>query len=170
QLWPFREFHQLIVPAGKHEIVEDQGRMQWIDWNQLTLTLKSLQGELLEGSTTQRGLRFRYSSLTRAVALLTKQPYQVRLDGREFAVKTGFYQGDWSINLPPGEHHVEILANSPAYFLLDLTSLFSSSFIVLVGFGFGGALALLYIAVLLRRWTRSGWVARWRNALAKIGK
>ena len=170
QLWPFREFRQLIVPAGRHEIVEVQQKMQWIDWNLLTLTLKSLQGELLEGSTTQRGLRFRYSSSTRAVALLTKQPYQVWLDGQEFPVKTGFYQGDWSINLPPGDHQVEILANSPAYFLLDLTSLFSSSLIVLVGFGFGGALALLYIAVLLRRWMRSGWVARWRTALAKIGK
>ena len=170
QPWPFREFRQLMVPAGRHEIVEVQRKMQWIDWNLLTLTLKSLQGELLEGSTTQRGLRFRYSSSTRAVAVLTKQPYQVWLDGQEFAVKTGFYQGDWSINLPPGDHEVEILANSPAYFLLDLTSLFSSSLIVVVGFGFGGALALLYVAVLLRRWTRGGWVARWRTALAKIGK
>jgi hypothetical protein len=100
------------------------------------------------------------------VALLSKQPYQVWLDGREFATKPGFYQGDWSVNLPPGNHQVEILANSPAYFLLDLTSLLSSSLIVLFGFGIGGSLALLYVTVLLRRRLRSRWlwVVRWRAA------
>ncbi len=172
QPWPFREFRQLMVPAGKHAIVEGRRKRQWIDWSQLTLTLKSLHGELLEGSATPRGLRFRYSAPTRAVALLSKQPYQVWLDGREFAVKAGFYQGDWSIHLPPGEHQVEVFANSPAYFLLDLTSLFSSSLIVLAGFGIGGALSLLYVTVLLRRWLRSRWLwaVRWRATLAKNPK
>ncbi|MSO22632.1 MAG: hypothetical protein EXQ58_05120 [Acidobacteria bacterium] len=171
QPWPFRQFRQLMVPAGKHEIVEEQTK-QWIDWSQLTLTLKSLQGKLLEGRATPRGLQFRYAASTRAVALLSKQPYQVWLDGREFTTKPGFYQGDWSVNLPPGNHQVEILANSPAYFLLDLASLFSSSMIVLFGFGIGGSLALLYVTVLLRRWRRNCWLwaVRWRAAAARNSK
>jgi hypothetical protein len=156
-----------MVPAGKHEIVGAETK-QWIDWSQLTLTLKSLQGELLEGKVTSRGLQFRYAASTRVVALLSKQPYQVWLDGQAFTSKPGFYQGDWSINLPPGNHQVEILANSPAYFFLDLTSLFSSSMIVLFGFGIGGSLAFLYVALLLRRWLRSRWLwaLRWRAAAA----
>lgn len=166
QTWPFREFRQLLVPPGRHEITEAR-KQSWIDWSQLKLTLKGLQGELLDGALTQRGLRFRYSAPTRAVALLSKQPYQVWIDGKEFSFKAGFYQGDWSVNLPPGEHSVEILANSLAYFLLDLASLFSSSLIVVAGFGFGGALALLYAAVLLRRWTRGLRLVRssasWKN-------
>jgi uncharacterized protein YdaL len=171
QPWPFREFRQLMVPAGKHEILEEQTK-KWIDWSQLTLTLKSLQGELLEGRTTPRGLQFRYAASTRAVALLSKQPYQVWLDGRVFATKPGYYQGDWSVNLPPGNHQVEILANSPAYFLLDLASLFSSSMIVLFGFGIGGSLALLYATVLLRRWLRNRWLwaVRWRAAAVRNSK
>jgi hypothetical protein len=156
-----------MVPIGKHEIAEDQTH-QWIDWSQLTLTLKSLQGELLEGKVTPRGLQFRYVASTRAVALLSKQPYQVWLDGQAFTSKPGFYRGDWSINLPPGNHEVEILANSPAYFLLDFASLFSSSLIVLLGFGIGGSLALLYVTLLLRRWLRNRWLwaLRWRAAVA----
>lgn len=167
QPWPFRGFRQLMVPAGKHEIVGEETK-QWIDWSQLTLTLKSLHGELLEGKATSRGLQFRYTASTRVVALLSKQPYQVWLDGQPFATKPGFYQGDWSVNLPPGNHQVEILANSPAYFFLDLTSLFSSSMIVLLGFGIGGSLALLYVALLLHRWLRNRWLwaVRWRSAAA----
>jgi hypothetical protein len=171
QPWPFREFRQLMVPAGKHEIVGEETK-QWIDWSQMTLTLKSLHGELLEGRATSRGLQFRYTASTRALALLSKQPYQVWLDGRAFATNPGFYQGDWSVNLPPGNHQVEILANSPAYFLLDLASLFSSSMIVLFGFGIGGSLAVLYVAVLLRRWLLSRWLwaVRWRAASTRNPK
>jgi hypothetical protein len=170
--WPFREFRHLIVPPGQHEIVEEPRKLSWIDWNQLALTVKGLHGELLEGSPTQRGLRFRYSGSTRVVALLSRQPYQVWLDGKEFESKAGFYQGDWSLNLPPGEHVVEVLANSPAYFLLDVTSLFSSSLIVILGFGFGGVLVALYFCIVLRRWVKSGWlwVLRSRSDLAKTTK
>lgn len=172
QPWPFREFRQLMVPAGRHEIVEEAKSRHWIDWSQLTLTLKSLQGELLEGRNTQRGLQFRYAAPTRAVALLSKQPYQIWVDGQELTTNPGFYQGDWSIHLPPGDHQVEILANSPAYFLLDLTSLLSSSMIVLFGFGIGGSLALLYLGILLRRWLRNRWLwaVRWRAATARNSK
>jgi hypothetical protein len=159
QPWPFREARGLMVPEGKHEIVEEKEAKPWIDWSQLTLTLKSLQGELLDGSTTTRGLQFRYASSTRVVALLNKQPYQVWLDGHELSTKPGFYLGDWSVRLPPGTHHVEVHANSPGYFLLDLTSLFSSSLIVFLGFGIGGSLALLYVVVFVRRWLRHRWLS-----------
>jgi hypothetical protein len=51
--------------------------------------------------------------------------------------------------------------------LLDLASLFSSSMIVLFGFGIGGSLALLYATVLLRRWL---WAVRWRAAAVRNSK
>jgi hypothetical protein len=44
--------------------------------------------------------------------------------------------------------------------------------IVLFGFGIGGGLAVLYVAVLLRRWVRNRWLwaLRWRTASEKNSK
>ena len=123
QVWPFGDVGRILVPPGRHEIVKEKAKFSFIDFTKFRLKLKSFQGELLEGTLTQRGLSFRYASPTRAIALLNKQPYRVLLDGQESSAQAGFYQGDWSIILPSGNHQVEILADSPAHFVLDITSL-----------------------------------------------
>lgn len=114
-------------------------------------------------------MHFRYREETCAIALLNKEPYQVIIDGKEVEAKTAYYQGDWSLILPSGEHEVEILANSPAIFILDLASFFSSSFIVFFGFIMSTFLVLLYVAVLLRRWVTNcyRWMFKSRLAVSK---
>jgi len=154
QTWPFGDVGQILVPPGRHEIVKQKAKFSFIDFSKFRLKVKSFQGELLEGTLTQRGFRFRYASPTRAIALFNKQPYQVLLDGEESSAKAAFYQGDWSIILPSGSHQVEILADSPAHFVLDITSLLSSSLITYLGFTMGALLMGLYTTVVLIRWFR----------------
>ena len=157
QPWPFVEEGQVIVPPGRHEITERKGRLSFLDWNQLKLTLKGIQAELLRGESTRHGLRFHYAGITRTIARLSRQPQQIVLDGKPLISKPILSQGEWLIILPPGEHEVEITANSMASIILDIASLLSSYTIVIAGLGCGVALILMYTIVRVRR-SFHGWV------------
>jgi hypothetical protein len=61
------------------------------------------------------------------------------------------YAGNWSIQLPSGKHRVEIIADSTASVIVNTTSLYSSTAIVIFGSVACGLLGLLYMAILARR-------------------
>jgi hypothetical protein len=172
QVWPFNDAGQILVPPGRHVFIKEQPRFRLVDLSNLRLRLGTFSAELLTGSTTQRGLHIEYATPTRAIALLNKRPYRVFVDGQEFEPETTYSQGDWSLLLPSGSHQVEIFANSPANFILDVTSLFSSSLIVFLGFTVGALLLGLYSAVILRRWIRVplAWIIRSRAVTVKNSK
>jgi uncharacterized protein YdaL len=172
QVWPFKDAGQILVPPGRHLIIKEEPRFRLVDLSSLGLRLKSFPSELLAGGLTQRGLRLEYAAPTRALALLNKRPYRVFVDGQEFEAKTTYSQGDWSLLLPSGSHQVEIYANSPANFILDVASLFSSSLIVFLGFIVGALLLGLYSAIILRRWIRGplAWIVRSRAITVRNSK
>jgi len=151
QDWPFREGGQIIVPPGKHKITQEKREWNFLEWTRFKLTLKSIQAELLGGESTKRGMRFRYVGMTRTIARINREPYQIILDGQKLASNPIYFQGQWIVALPPGEHEAEIQANSAASLILHIASLLSSYSIVIVGLGSGGALILLYGVILIRR-------------------
>ena len=151
QDWPFREEGQMIVPPGKHEITQEKREWDFLEWTRFKLTLKSIQAELLGGESTKRGIRFRYEGTMRTIARINREPYQIILDGQKLSSNPIYFQGQWIVALPPGEHEAEIQANTAASLILHIASLLSSYSIVIVGFGSGVALILLYVVILIRR-------------------
>jgi len=172
QVWPFEDAGQILVPPGRHVFIKEQPRFRLVNLSNLRLRLGTFSAELLDGGLTQRGLHVEYAASTRAIALLNKRPYRVFVDGQEFEAEAIYSQGDWSLLLPSGSHQVEIFANSPASFMLDVTSLFSSSLIVFLGFTVGALLLGLYSAVVLRRWIRGplAWIIKSRTLTVKNSK
>jgi uncharacterized protein YdaL len=156
QDWPFREGGQILVPPGKHEITQEKGEWNLLEWTRFNLTLKNIQAELLGGERTKHGMRFRYEGRTRTIAQINREPYQIILDGQKVSSNTIYFQGQWIIFLPPGEHVAEFQANTAASLILHIASLLSSYSIVIVGLGSGVALILLYGAILIKRFLHRG--------------
>ncbi len=157
-IWPVFELGSVLVPAGRHLLTFSRPRpawlSSWMDLEQLELRMRSLSGELLDAFATRRGMQFEYESPGRCVAVFNKQPYHVRVDGREWDAVPLFARGEWSLILPSGRHRAEIVANEPAVFVLEAASVVSSSLIMAFGTVSCGAMVGLYTLVRLQRAAR----------------
>jgi len=102
-----------------------------------------------------RGMIFDYESRGRCLAVFNKQPYRVRVDGKEWTAAALYAQGEWSIPLPSGRHTVVVVANEPAVFAVEAASLLFSSFIVYFGALSCGSMLVLYSLIRLRRAARA---------------
>jgi hypothetical protein len=100
---------------------------------------------------TDRGIEFSYDSYMRSLALFNHQPFGVIVDDQPWWEKPIPFAGLWSVRLPRGRHKVEIVADSTASVILDTTSLYSSTLIVIFGAVACGLMILIYLAILARR-------------------
>jgi len=160
--WPVFEEGSVLIPAGKHLLTFSRpGSLgSWMDVEQLQARMHSISGELLDAGVTRRGLEFSYDSPGRCVAVFSKQPYRVRVDGREWSSAPLYSRGEWALVLPAGRHSVDLVANETAVFVVEAASLFSSWLIVAFGTVSCGAMAGLYTFVRLQRAVRN-W-RRWK--------
>ncbi len=131
--WPVFETGLVLVPRGTHLLTFSRPFAAFLDFEQLDLRLRSISGELLSADATSRGMIFDYSSPGRCLVVFNKQPHRVRVDGREWTAPALYARGEWSLSLPSGRHTVDVVANEPAVFAVEWTSLFFSSFIVVFG-------------------------------------
>jgi hypothetical protein len=122
-----------------------------LDTSALDLRLLRFTGNLDSLEPTERGLGFSYDSTLRTMALFNRRPFEIRLDGQPAAEPPVPYSGHWSVRLPRGRHRVEIIADSAATIILDTTSLYSSTLIVVFGAVACSVMLLLYMAILVRR-------------------
>ena len=108
-------------------------------------------GNLDTLALTGRGLEFTYDSQLRALALFNRRPFEIQVDGRRYDEPATPHSNHWSARLPRGRHRVEIVADSAAYVILDSTSLYSSTLIVIFGGVACGLMLLVYMSILARR-------------------
>lgn len=162
--WPVFETGSVLVPAGNHLLTFARPRApwlgSWLNMDQLELRMRSISGELLEATATRRGMEFAYDSPGRCIAVFNKQPYHVRVDGREWKAAPLYARGEWALLLPSGRHRAEVVANEPAVFIVEAASLLSSSLIMAFGTVSCGAMIGLYVMVRFRRGARH-WRRRW---------
>jgi uncharacterized protein YdaL len=151
RLWPGWGDNEVLIPGGNHRITAAQRRFHLLDTSVLDIRLLHFSGNLDELAPTGRGLEFKYDSYLRTIALFNRQPFEVLVDGRRYGEAPVSYSGHWSIRLPRGQHRVEIVADSTAYVILDTTSLYSSSLIVIFGSVACGVMLFLYMSILVRR-------------------
>jgi len=153
--WPVFEAGTVLVPRGTHLLSFSRPFSSLLAFEQLDLRLRSLSGELLSADATSRGMIFEYLSPGRCLAVFNKQPHRVRVDGQEWTAAALYARGEWAVPLPSGRHLVEVVANEPAVFAVEVTSLVFSSFIVFFGFLSCGSMLALYLAIRVRRAARA---------------
>jgi uncharacterized protein YdaL len=152
ELWPGWGENEVYLPAGAHRITAvERPWFHFFDTSVLDLRLLRFTGNLDSLAPTKRGLEFTYDSYLRSLALFNRAPFEVRVDGRLVNEPTDSLGDIWSVRLPRGRHRVEIVADSAAETILDTTSLYGSSLIVIFGTVSCGVMVLLYMSILAKR-------------------
>jgi hypothetical protein len=149
--WPGWGDNEVFIPGGTHQITPDEPRFRLVDRSLLDIRLLRFTGNLDTLAHTGRGLEFTYDSQLRTLALFNRKPFEIQVDGRRYDEPATPYSGHWSARLPRGRHRVEIVADSAPYVILDSTSLYSSTLIVIFGGVASGLMFLLYMSILARR-------------------
>jgi hypothetical protein len=150
-LWPGWGENEVLVPKGSHRITPVERKFRLFDTSILDIRLVRFTGNLDSLSPTDRGFQFSYESGGRSLALFNKQPFGVMVDDRTNPDPVLAHSGLWSVRLPRGRHHVDILADSTAIVILEKTSLYGSTLIVVFGTVACGLMLLIYFAILARR-------------------
>ncbi len=151
KLWPGWGESEVFIPGGKHSITAAERKYSFFDTSVLDLRLLRFTGNLDTLEPTDRGIEFSYDSLMRTLALFNRQPFEIKVDGKPLIEPAIHYSSHWSVRLPRGQHKVEIIADSTASVILDTTSLYSSTLIVIFGSVACGLMILLYMAIIIRR-------------------
>lgn len=153
--WPAFEAGSVLVPPGRHLLTFSRPLLSLLEFHQLDLRLRSITGELRSAQATSRGMVFNYQSQGRCVAVFNKQPYSIRVDGRQWPAAPLYSppQDEWSLILPGGQHSVAIV-NAPAVFAVEWTSVWFSTLIVVFGLLSSGAMIGLYVFIRVRRSAR----------------
>jgi len=150
-IWPGWSDTHILLPAGSHRITAAQRKFSFLDASVLDVRLVRFTGNLDTLVPTERGLQFGYDSQLRTIALFNRKPFEVLVDGQRSAEPPIHYSGFWSARLPRGKHNVEIIADNAATVILETTSLYSSTLIVIFGGVACGLMLLLYMSILARR-------------------
>ena len=105
---PFIYAGEVFIPPGTHEI-----RPYGSGSSLSKLRVHRLNATLQSGELTREGLRFSYSSGTRAIAILNAKPASMVVDGRPYSASMlheGY--GEYALTLPPGSHEVALREHS----------------------------------------------------------
>jgi hypothetical protein len=98
QVWPAQDGETLWLPAGPHAV---EASVESADFR-----LVQLNGELKAVSTpSPKALEFTYQSGSRAIAILSRKPLTLQIDGVDQAIgaRTGV-----TLLLPRGQHVVTL--------------------------------------------------------------
>jgi hypothetical protein len=151
RIWPGWGESSVFMPAGKYRISPIERRFQLMDKSALDIRLLRFSGDMESLTPTPQGFEFTYDSTLRTFALLNREPHDIQIDGGKIDVRPVAYAGNWNLRLPSGRHRVEIIADSTASTIVNTTSLYSATAIVIFGTVACGLLGLLYMAILVRR-------------------
>ena len=98
--WPWQDDAMVWLPAGRFTLSRspDAGGTRLLDFN----------GDVRALTRTARGWRMAYQAETRAIAVLSRAPLAVRVDGRPFAATSLADGARTTLLLPAGAHVVEL--------------------------------------------------------------
>ena len=149
--WPGWGENEILLPGGSHRITSLEKKFRLFNTSILDIRLLWFTGSLDSIKRTDRGFQFSYDSNLRSLALFNKQPFGIMVDGMVDSNPPLSNAGTWSVRLPRGRHNVEVLADSTAITILEKTSLYGSTVIVVFGIVACGLMILIYFSILARR-------------------
>ena len=142
---------RFLIPAGRHRIIIGDKGERLFDANTLHATLISCTGNVLAIEEGERCISFTYETGERCYVSVNKEPLEVYVDGKRIDVNIREGIERYSLRLPAGKHAVRIVTEGTVAYSINVTSLWSSTFIVLFGAVSLFFLLLLYLLVRLRR-------------------
>ncbi len=142
---------RFLIPAGRHRIIIGDKGERLFDANTLHATLISCTGNVLAIEEGERSISFTYETGERCYVSVNKEPLEVYVDGKRIDVNIREGIERYSLRLPAGKHAVRIVTEGTVAYSINVTSLWSSTFIVLFGAVSLFFLLLLYLLVRLRR-------------------
>ncbi len=104
-LWPVRSDTTLWLPAGPN-VVEPATNVA--PSRDAALRMVDFSGDLRSASVVNDGLRFAYSSSTRALALVNGRPKKIEIDGASANPKLSPSGAGYVVTLPHGQHVVQL--------------------------------------------------------------
>jgi hypothetical protein len=104
-LWPVRSDTTLWLPAGPN-VVEPAANVA--PSRDAALRMVDFSGDLRSASVVNDGLRFAYSSSTRALALVNGRPKKIEIDGAPGSPKLSPSGAGYVVTLPHGQHVVQL--------------------------------------------------------------
>jgi len=136
-----------LIPSGKNTVVLSN-KDDIFSTSEIAPKLISLTGNLTSLSYNLRDLFFSYTSDTRTIACLNREPIAINVDGKEitFIVMKG--NDCFSVFLPSGNHQVKMVLGNYFSYGINLTSLWSSVGIAI--FGISGVILLIILYVVLK--------------------
>ncbi|MBA4312801.1 MAG: hypothetical protein C0417_09245 [Chlorobiaceae bacterium] len=141
-----------LLPAGNHILSADKSEGELFNTSMPAPgKLLTISGKMLGLINSNRSVSVSYSSSTRCYASFSHRPYNIYIDDKETIVPILAGHRRFTAVLPPGEHHVLAVLETTVSYGVDITSFWSSWFIVAFGMFSGVMLIGFYTMV---RFTR----------------
>lgn len=141
-----------FLPAGDHVLeAERHSDKPFYGPPPTTGRLLSLTGSLTSLHNSNRSVSFSYSSGTRCYASFSHRPFTVIVDGDELKSTPVEGHRRYTVSLPQGQHDVVAILETTVSYGVDITSFWSSWFIVGLGLICGAALMTFYLIVRISR-------------------
>ncbi len=141
---PFRD-NVYVIPAGKHEIGLSPEAVTSFSTHELQTRIMSITANLLTVSYGLRDVKFTYESDMRTLASFNRTPTSVTVDGQKYDFVSMKGNDCYTIFLPPGKHDIVLVAGDQFSYGVNLTSLWSSTFIAIFGFVAVSLLIVMYL-------------------------
>ena len=140
-----------LIPAGTHRISVTPDATSSFSAHGLQGKIMSITGNLLDVTYGLRQMAFDYESGTRTLVSLTAEPTSVVLDGAPYETRPMKGNDCFSIFLPPGRHHVDLVTGDTFSFGINVTSFWSTTAIAVFGSLAVLSLFAMYLVVLFVR-------------------
>ena len=122
-----------LIPAGNHTIKVHLNEIPGFSTDELQPELLSFSGNLLSVDYEMRKINFEYKGDERTLASLNNKPTAIQIDGKDYAFEALRGIDCYTVMLPAGSHHVEIVTGDRFSYGINLASLWSISAIALYG-------------------------------------
>jgi len=100
QPWPVKDAATLWLPPGPHSVAPGDADPP--------LLLLDLNADMASAQAASDVLTFRYSSSSRAIAIVNRKPKSVAIDGSSAELKPQATTNGWMLSLPRGAHTISV--------------------------------------------------------------
>jgi hypothetical protein len=141
-----------FLPAGEHTLeVERHADKPFYGEPPVGGRLLSVSGTLTSITNSNRSVTFAYESTTRCFASFSHRPFAVVVDGQDLGATPIEGNRRFTVVLPAGKHEAVAVLETTVSYGVDITSFWSSWFIVGMGMLCGAALMTFYVVVRISR-------------------
>ncbi|MCE1188105.1 MAG: DUF2334 domain-containing protein [Ignavibacteria bacterium] len=149
-LAPSRD-NQFIIPAGHHTILFSAVGVNTFSAHELQTKLLSITGNLQSIDYGMRSINMEYTSDTRMLVSINREPTKVFIDGKEIPFTSMKGNDCYSVFLPVGHHSAYIIAGDEFSYGINLTSLWSTTAIAIFGSMAVLSLIAMFISIRIKR-------------------